>query len=116
MARYRPQTGQTQRANLLMWGVKITCKSDTERSFRAVSSGSNIIYLQRIPPFSYFVQFFIPKLFHLEMTYCLLHRAAAAFLAIMRRFLGDKLSARAMPPLDAPSLDSATAAGFFLRS
>jgi len=44
------------------------------------------------------------------------HRAAAAFLAIIFRLLADKLSARALPPLDAPSFDSATAAGFFSRS
>jgi hypothetical protein len=39
-------------------------------------------------------------------------RASAAFLAICFRFLADSASARALPPLEAPSLDNATAAGF----
>jgi hypothetical protein len=43
------------------------------------------------------------------------HRAAA-LLAINFRFRADRLSARALQPLDAPSFDSATAAGFFSRS
>ncbi len=38
------------------------------------------------------------------------HRAATAFLAIARRRAGDKAAALATPPLDAPSLDRATAA------
>jgi hypothetical protein len=41
------------------------------------------------------------------------HRAAAAFLAIAFRFLSLSDAARALPPLLAPSLDSATACGFF---
>lgn len=40
------------------------------------------------------------------------HRFLAAFFAIAFRFAADRLLARAFPPLDAPSLDSATAAGF----
>ena len=43
-------------------------------------------------------------------------REAAAFLAICLRLLGDKDSARALPPLNPPSLPSATAAGFFSGS
>ncbi len=46
----------------------------------------------------------------------MLQRAAAAFLAIADRFRSDSEAARAKPPLDAPSLDSATAAGFLTRS
>ena len=42
----------------------------------------------------------------------LAHRAATAFLAICLRFRADKAAARACPPLDAPSFDRATAAGF----
>ena len=44
------------------------------------------------------------------------HLAAAAFLAIIFRRRADKDSARALPPLDAPSFDSATAAGFRVSS
>jgi len=43
-----------------------------------------------------------------------LQRASAAFLAIAFRFRSDREAARARPPLDAPSLDSATAAGFLV--
>jgi len=42
--------------------------------------------------------------------------ADAAFPAIIFRLRADRLSALALPPLDAPSFDSATAAGFFGRS
>jgi len=42
--------------------------------------------------------------------------ADAAFLAIIFRLRADRLSALALPPLDALSFDSATAAGFFGRS
>ena len=42
------------------------------------------------------------------------HLVCAAFLAIARRFSGDKFFALAFPPLLAPSLPSATAAGFFI--
>jgi hypothetical protein len=45
-------------------------------------------------------------------AYFLPHRAAAAFLAIIFRLRADSDSARALPPLDAPSLLSATAAWF----
>ena len=45
--------------------------------------------------------------------YFLAQRAAIAFLAISLRRVGDRFRARANPPLDAPSLDKATAAGFF---
>ena len=38
-------------------------------------------------------------------------RAATAFLAIARRFVGLRLAALAWPPLEAPSLERATAAG-----
>src|SRR5580693_6232536 len=44
------------------------------------------------------------------------HLAFAAFFAILLRCLAVRLSALALPPLDAPSLDSATACGFFTRS
>jgi hypothetical protein len=48
--------------------------------------------------------------------YSLLQRACAASLAMRDRLRADKLSARALPPLEAPSLESATAAGFFFLS
>jgi hypothetical protein len=41
-------------------------------------------------------------------------RAFAAFVAMALRLDLRKLAARALPPLDAPSLDSATAAGFLV--
>lgn len=41
-------------------------------------------------------------------------RAATAFLAMARRLAGDNAAALAIPPLDAPSLLSATAAGFLV--
>jgi hypothetical protein len=41
----------------------------------------------------------------------LFQRAATAFLAMDFRFAGDSAAARACPPFDAPSFDSATAAG-----
>jgi hypothetical protein len=44
------------------------------------------------------------------------HLVFAAFWAILLRCFAVKLSALALPPLDAPSLDNATAAGFFTRS
>jgi len=44
------------------------------------------------------------------------HLAFAAFLAILLRCFAVRLSALALPPLDAPSLESATACGFFTRS
>jgi hypothetical protein len=47
-----------------------------------------------------------------RLIYLDFHRAAAAFCAINFRFRADRLAARANPPLDAPSFDSATAAGF----
>ena len=37
-------------------------------------------------------------------------------MAILLRCFDVRLAARALPPLDAPSLDNATAAGFFTRS
>src|SRR5271170_6204333 len=43
-------------------------------------------------------------------------RALAAFLAILLRCFAVRLSALAFPPLDAPSFDRATAAGFFMCS
>jgi hypothetical protein len=45
--------------------------------------------------------------------YCLLQRASAAAFAMRDRCLDDKALARALPPLDAPSFERATAAGFF---
>jgi hypothetical protein len=39
----------------------------------------------------------------------------AARRAIFERWLEERLLARAFPPLEAPSKDKATAAGFFLR-
>src|SRR5258708_3257882 len=42
------------------------------------------------------------------------HLASAALLAISFLFLGDRVLARAFPPLEAPSFDSATAAGFLV--
>jgi len=44
------------------------------------------------------------------------HLACAAFFALALRCFAVILSALALPPLDAPSLDNATAAGFFFRS
>jgi hypothetical protein len=44
------------------------------------------------------------------------HLAFAAFEAILLRCFAVRLSALALPPLDAPSLDNATAAGFFTCS
>jgi hypothetical protein len=44
------------------------------------------------------------------------HLAAAAFFATSRRSSGESLAALAWPPLEAPSLPSATAAGFLGRS
>ena len=44
------------------------------------------------------------------------HLASAAFFAIIFRLRGESDSARAFPPLEAPSIDNATAAGFFRRS
>ncbi len=44
------------------------------------------------------------------------HLAFAAFFAILLRCFAVRLSALALPPFDAPSLDNATAAGFFTRS
>ena len=46
----------------------------------------------------------------------LFHRASAALFAIIFRLRSDSDAARANPPLDAPSFDKATAAGFFSRS
>lgn len=43
----------------------------------------------------------------------LAHRARLAFRAISRRCSGDNAAARAFPPFLAPSLDKATAWGFF---
>jgi hypothetical protein len=43
------------------------------------------------------------------------HLFLAAFLAILLRCFAFRLAALAIPPLDAPSFDSATAAGFFTR-
>src|ERR1035437_2696820 len=40
------------------------------------------------------------------------HLAAAAFFAIRRRWTGDNFNARASPPFDAPSAESACACGF----
>ena len=48
---------------------------------------------------------------HPEMIYGLRQRAMTALRAIADRFAGDSFKARALPPLDAPSLDKATAAG-----
>ena len=45
--------------------------------------------------------------------YSLFQRACAAILAMRDRSRADNFSARALPPFDAPSLLSATAAGFF---
>ena len=47
----------------------------------------------------------------LERYDFLAQRAVTAFFAIARRFAGDRAAARALPPLEAPSFDSATAAG-----
>lgn len=44
------------------------------------------------------------------------HLAFAAFFAILLRCLAVRLSALALPPLDAPNAESATACGFFARS
>lgn len=44
------------------------------------------------------------------------HLCWAAFRAICDRFLAVSFSALAIPPFDAPSLDKATAAGFFFFS
>src|ERR1035438_5689106 len=44
------------------------------------------------------------------------HLAFAAFFAILLRCFAVRLSALALPPLDAPNLDSATACGFLTRS
>jgi|SRR5665213_1528937 len=44
------------------------------------------------------------------------HLFLAAFLAILLRCFAVKLAALAIPPLDAPSFDRATAAGFLTRS
>src|SRR5689334_17818698 len=41
-----------------------------------------------------------------------LQRARTALRAMAERFEADSFAARALPPLDAPSFDSATAAGF----
>jgi hypothetical protein len=41
----------------------------------------------------------------------LLHLAKTAFRAMAERFAGDSLAARALPPLEAPKRDKATAAG-----
>ena len=46
--------------------------------------------------------------------YSLFQRAFAANLAMRERSRADKFLARALPPFEAPSLESATAAGFFL--
>jgi hypothetical protein len=43
----------------------------------------------------------------------LLHRITPAWRAISERRFADSFAARALPPFDAPSLPSATAAGFF---
>jgi hypothetical protein len=43
----------------------------------------------------------------------LCHRAKTAFRAISFRRSGESFLARAMPPFEAPSFASATAAGFF---
>jgi hypothetical protein len=42
------------------------------------------------------------------------HLACAARFAIIFRLRSDSFAARALPPLDAPSFDSATAAGFLV--
>jgi hypothetical protein len=42
------------------------------------------------------------------------HRDQAAFLAMARLRATDRLAARAIPPLEAPSFDKATAAGFLV--
>ena len=42
-----------------------------------------------------------------------LHRASTASLAMRERCFADKVAARALPPFEAPSFESATAAGFF---
>ena len=44
------------------------------------------------------------------------HLFFAAFLAILLRCVAVRLAALAIPPFDAPSFDSATAAGFLTRS
>jgi hypothetical protein len=57
-----------------------------------------------------------PALCYEDSSSCwrfLAHLASAAFLAISLRRSGDSFSARALPPLLAPSFPSATAAGFF---
>lgn len=46
------------------------------------------------------------------MYYFFFQRAAAAFLAIARLLAGVNAAARALPPLEAPSMARATAAGF----
>ena len=43
----------------------------------------------------------------------LLHRAITALRAISERRFAESFFARAFPPLEAPSFDNATAAGFF---
>src|SRR5712672_1393475 len=50
-----------------------------------------------------------------EPHFCLAQRAAMAFRAISRRRFGESFAARALPPFEAPSFESATAAGFFFR-
>ena len=47
--------------------------------------------------------------------YSFFQRASAACLAMRERSFGESLAARALPPLEAPSFASATAAGFFFR-
>ena len=42
-----------------------------------------------------------------------LHRASTARRAMRDRSRADNFAARALPPFEAPSLESATAAGFF---
>ncbi len=44
------------------------------------------------------------------------HRARAALRAISRRSSAVSFAARAFPPFEAPSFESATACGFFGRS
>jgi hypothetical protein len=44
-----------------------------------------------------------------------LHRAIAAFLAMVDLRFGDRRAALALPPLRPPNLPRATAAGFFSR-
>jgi len=47
---------------------------------------------------------------------CFSQRAFAANFAMRERSLSDNAAARALPPFDAPSFESATAAGFFFLS